>query len=481
MSGSSDTAPAQWVYALADDVQVTSAGDAIVVSSARDSIKLSGLSAAGREVMIRLADHPCTEDEIDTAISDGGGLDALTRFYYYVPSLLHRRMLTLSVRGANGHPPFAVLEPISKYYRHRRAPVSLASRYRLSRFAYVRRGEGGGIHLESPLSHARVYLVHEAAVQAIYALGKGATVANLATSSGMALDLSRALMTLLLSGGFIDPLDERDAMPEDRDATLMQWEFHDLLFHTRSRLGRHDYPAGGRFRFLNRLPPQPPVKVPETVLATIALPKPDLAEVRSRDPGLEAVMDARVSVRRLVSWPITLAELGEFLFRTARVKRQYVVDDKGAFTSRPYPSGGASYELELYLTIDQCAGVAPGLYWYDPINHALGLLKGMDNDLRATLLDAHTATAGLAWPQVLITIAARFQRVSWKYEAMAYATVLKNTGVLYATMYLVATAMGLGPCGVGLGDSDRFARLAGTNYFEETSVGEFILSSGRGH
>jgi SagB-type dehydrogenase family enzyme len=79
--------------------------------------------------------------------------------------------------------------------------------------------------------------------------------------------------------------------------------------------------------------------------------------------------------------------------------------------------------------------------------------------------------------QVLITIAARFQRVSWKYAAMAYATILKHVGVVYQTMYLVATAMDLAPCGVGAGDSDSFAWAAGTDYFAETSVGEFLLGS----
>jgi hypothetical protein len=44
-------------------------------------------------------------------------------------------------------------------------------------------------------------------------------------------------------------------------------------------------------------------------------------------------------------------------------------------------------------------------------------------------------------------------------------------------MYLVATAMGLAPCGVGGGDSDSFAWAAGTDYFAETSVGEFLLGS----
>jgi hypothetical protein len=80
-------------------------------------------------------------------------------------------------------------------------------------------------------------------------------------------------------------------------------------------------------------------------------------------------------------------------------------------------------------------------------------------------------------PQVLITMASRFQRLSWKYSSMAYATTLKNVGVLYQTMYLVATAMGLAPCGLGGGDSDLFAQAAGTNYFAESSVGEVLLGT----
>ena len=62
---------------------------------------------------------------------------------------------------------------------------------------------------------------------------------------------------------------------------------------------------------------------------------------------------------------------------------------------------------------------------------------------------------------------------------MAYSVILKNVGALYQTMYLVATAMGLAPCGLGGGHSDLFAAAAGLDYLAETSVGEFIL--GRPH
>jgi oxazoline/thiazoline dehydrogenase len=50
-------------------------------------------------------------------------------------------------------------------------------------------------------------------------------------------------------------------------------------------------------------------------------------------------------------------------------------------------------------------------------------------------------------------------------------------GVVYQCMYLTATAMGLAPCGLGLGDSEVFSKAIHSNLFEETSVGEFLLGS----
>ena len=78
-------------------------------------------------------------------------------------------------------------------------------------------------------------------------------------------------------------------------------------------------------------------------------------------------------------------------------------------------------------------------------------------------------------PQVALLLSARFGRVMWKYESMAYALVLKHVGVLYQTLYLTATAMGLAPCGLGGGNSDAFCAAAGCDAFEQTTVGEFII------
>ena len=62
-------------------------------------------------------------------------------------------------------------------------------------------------------------------------------------------------------------------------------------------------------------------------------------------------------------------------------------------------------------------------------------------------------------------IASRFKRVSWKYRGIAYATQLKNCGVLYGNMYLVAESMNLAACALGLGNPTRFARLADCEFY----------------
>ena len=84
-------------------------------------------------------------------------------------------------------------------------------------------------------------------------------------------------------------------------------------------------------------------------------------------------------------------------------------------------------------------------------------------------------TAGVV--QVVLGITARFQRVSWKYERIAYALILKHVGVLYQTLYLVAAAMGLAPCAVGGGQAELLSRAIGSDYLAESPVGEFLLGS----
>jgi SagB-type dehydrogenase family enzyme len=278
-----------------------------------------------------------------------------------------------------------------------------------------------------------------------------------------------------------------EAGAEDQRPALQTWEFHDLLFHARTRRGRFDAGYGATYRLADRLP-SPPALKPAMVGQVHELHRPDLGCLERADPPLARVQAQRRSVREFDSTqPITARQLGDFLFRVARVteSRELEVSTpcglvRQDFATRPYPAGGGLYELELYAAIQTCSPLGPGLYHYDPSGHRLIRLQELTPDVAALLRDAAESTGSPQETlQVLLILAARFQRIAWKYESIAYALTLKHVGVLYQTMYLTATAMGLGPCAIGGGDSDLFAKAAGTDYYAETSVGEFLLGTPR--
>jgi SagB-type dehydrogenase family enzyme len=99
-------------------------------------------------------------------------------------------------------------------------------------------------------------------------------------------------------------------------------------------------------------------------------------------------------------------------------------------------------------------------------------------ELDAQLLDAEFAMGASGAPQILIVIAARFGRVSWKYSSVAYSLILKDVGVLTQTLYLAATDMGLGGCAIGTNNIGRFAHMTGLEFSVEGPVGQFALGRG---
>jgi oxazoline/thiazoline dehydrogenase len=372
--------------------------------------------------------------------------------------------------------PLASIQPLSTYYRYDEHKVDSGRKYVLSRFAYCRAHEGG-IVLESPLGHARVRLQAPPAHAALLALSQPRGIADIAGAvDGLGEEGATLLMNFLANAAALVPAEGGASVPEDADHVLAQWDFHDLLFHSRSRLGRHSNPYGGTYSFKGKFDPLPIIKPPMSADG-IPLWKPDLAKLAREDPSFTTVLEARRSIRAHGEQPITGRQLGEFLYRSARVQK--MVPDAGV-SFRPHPAGGAIHELEIYPLIDRCDGLDPSLYHYNPAEHRLYRLSASDGYLKA-LLRMAAATATLErHPQILLIIAARFQRMQLKYQSMTYSVILKNVGALFQTMYLVATAMGLAPNALGGGHSDLFADAAGLDYLAETSVGEFILGSSPG-
>jgi SagB-type dehydrogenase family enzyme len=451
----------------------------LVVQGAGVRVSLREVPIAILETLRRL-DPPGLDQDRVCELIQGNGDGVLARWYYYLDRLTQRGLVhhALHADGAC----LATLMAVSPSFVSGPAQVIAGRRYVLSRFAYLRR-EGTEAVLESPLAHARIVLNDCRAAALIGLLATPATAAEVAERvRGLDLDAVGSVLALLLRAGMLG-----EAGAEDQVPALQTWEFHDLVFHARTRRGRFDAPYGGTYRFADRLAPPPALK-PVMAGQAHKLYRPDLDRLECDDPPLARVQTQRRSIREFDGKrPITDRQLGEFLFRVARVTAQgerEVLTPHGPvrqdFAARPYPAGGGLYELELYVAIQSCDHLPPGLHYYDPAGHQLVRLPGRDSDVVALIRDAAESVATSADTiQVLLIVAARFPRVAWKYESIAYALTLKHVGVLYQTMYLAATAMGLAPCAIGGGDADLFARATGIDYYAETSVGEFLLGNPR--
>jgi len=376
-----------------------------------------------------------------------------------------------------------VIEPQVADYWPRTPPLHDREVLVLSRFAYLRR-RGSEMVLESPRADALFRICDPNVAAALELLCTPQQVKQFRRPDGFC---GIELLALLADCGMIFKLDaagNREFRSAEGDGDLALWDFHDLLFHARSTEGRHANPVGGVFPHAGARRQPPPVRRP--------WPGRKI-ELRNLSPAAAGEISAAVQVlqaRRSVrsfddERPITLCELARFLAGVAQVKstwksRADLGDTRPvlAYAARPYPSAGASYELELYLTVNTCAGLARGFYHYDAGRHALVPIGVRAPEVEAVLTGAQFAMDAPAAPQIVITIAARFGRVSWKYSSLAYALILKDCGVLLQTFYLMVTAMGLGGCAIGSTNIDLFARMTGIEFHVEGPVGQFALGRG---
>jgi SagB-type dehydrogenase family enzyme len=339
--------------------------------------------------------------------------------------------------------------------------VRPSTQMRLSRFA-VLHARGGEAVLESPRGTGRVILHDRALGTLAVALAQG----SVSLLPGLLPEAVDAVIELFVRARLLS------AGEEDDDRRYAQWSLPDLLFHQRSRLGRHSNPYGASYPLAGRFESLPAIKSlgePDVVLEP-----PELEAIVARDPPLQRVIEQRRSFRHHDdSTPLTLRELGELLYRAARL-RGLRADGHDA-PDRPHPTAGSAGELEIYPVVHLCDGIAPGLYHYDPVHHGLGLVTDDSEHVNPLLASARGAAGLDRDPQVLLVITARVGRMMFKYESLAYAAILKDVGILFHQLYLIATAMGLAPCALGGGDSEHFARATRLDPYEEPSVGEFLV------
>jgi len=397
-----------------------------------------------------------------------------------VQRLARSGLLEYRLGPARGGRDSVVIEPQTADYSPQISKIANTDTIALSRFAYLRR-RGTEMVLESPRAAALFRIADPKMAAALVTLSKPQKISRYRKERGFpGLEFLGLLMDCQILFRLRDG-DTDGLRPSEGDPGLVLWDFHDLLFHTHSTEGRQASPIGGLYSYSDLMVPLPAVR-PAWPGKSVDLG----GAVTPPSSPFATLLDARHSIRDFDDGrPITLAELATLLQTTARVRAKWTApSDMGeegpevSYASRPYPSGGAAYELELYLAVNQCEGLARGFYHYDAERHALTPIETRTHDLDAQLSDAEFAIGASGAPQIVITIAARFGRVSWKYSSVAYSLILKDVGVLTQTLYLAATDMGLGGCAIGTTNIDRFARMTGLEFSTEGPVGQFALGRG---
>jgi SagB-type dehydrogenase family enzyme len=189
------------------------------------------------------------------------------------------------------------------------------------------------------------------------------------------------------------------------------------------------------------------------------------------------VMVNRKSIRKYGSRHMNIHTLSIFLHRCAAIKKVTRTADNNILTKRNYPSGGAKYPLEIYVSSNFINGIEKGLFYYDPFTHQLKLLdkKGTyQNTFNRQIFGVQSPAINRNADAVLI-ITAVFARTMAKYSKIGLPLIMQELGALYQTMYLVATEMDLAPCALGLTNEQLIQKWLNLDWFNESHVGTFLL------
>jgi SagB-type dehydrogenase family enzyme len=175
---------------------------------------------------------------------------------------------------------------------------------------------------------------------------------------------------------------------------------------------------------------------------SIALPAPAFPDV-----ALGEILLRRRSQPAFASAPITLAQLATLAFAAAGVTARFPIDGAEEQVFRTAPSGGALYPLDLYLAVHRVDGLAPGLYYYNPLDHALSVVRA--ESVTGALADACVYPAAVQTSAVTFVLSAMFWRSRFKYRLRAYRFTVLEAGHVAQNVLLAANALGLGALPLG--------------------------------
>ena len=183
----------------------------------------------------------------------------------------------------------------------------------------------------------------------------------------------------------------------------------------------------------------------------------------------EAMLTRR-SVRSFSSRAMAAAELSQLLVLASGIS-----SDKFGNARRTAPSSGALYPIELYPVIHNVDGFERGVYHYAYLEHAVELIR--PGDFRQRIVEQGLMQEFLGQSGAVIFLTQILQRMRPKYQDRSYRYGLVEIGHIGQNLYLAATSMGLGACGVGAFMDDDINDMLGVDGTEEAAI--YLVAVGR--
>lgn len=172
--------------------------------------------------------------------------------------------------------------------------------------------------------------------------------------------------------------------------------------------------------------------------------------------------------------PVTVDELGAVLAfsygPTREIKSPRLPNSQ---LLRATTSAGGLYPLEIYPLVFDCEGLAPGIYHYRVVDHALEILR--PGSLKEPFLETTTYVQLAGGCAVALVVTAVFQRTLSKYLHRGYRFLMNDVGALLQSFYLTGTALELGTCALGGFFDDELAELLSVDGTNEAPVVCFLL------
>jgi len=168
---------------------------------------------------------------------------------------------------------------------------------------------------------------------------------------------------------------------------------------------------------------------------------------RSDGGDFDALLARRATCRNFdVARALPYALFAQLMQRVFSAQSQVRVSDDTVFLKKTSPSGGGLHPIEAYLLVQNVEGLAPGLYHYHAVEHALEALPTPVQSLPGFAMDVLAQQHWFANAHVMVLLAPRYDRSFWKYRnhAKAYRAITLEAGHLSQTLYLSATEAGLG-------------------------------------